>query len=57
MSGTVPESEFMAVLRMLVRRATIYDRWLARRRRGHWLNQARRQILVYESTRAGVRFS
>jgi len=43
---TVPRSEFIAVLRMLVRRATWRDKWRARRIAGHWLNCAKREILI-----------
>ncbi len=42
----ISRSEFLAVLRMLVKRATWHDRWRARRYPRHWLNAARREILI-----------
>lgn len=39
------DQEFYAIMRMLVRRATLLDRWRAARNPGHWLNQARRELL------------
>lgn len=42
----IARSEFLAVLRMLVRRATLLDKWRSRRIAGHWLNWARREILI-----------
>lgn len=41
----IPRTEFNAVLRMLIRRATLADRWRAHSTPGHWLNAARRQVL------------
>ena len=38
--------DFYAVLSMLERRATLLDRALAWWRTGHWLNSARRELLV-----------
>lgn len=43
-SPSVPRSEFLAVLRMLARRATLLDRWRAWRNPGHWLHEARREL-------------
>lgn len=43
------EGEFIAVLRMLVRRATWLDKWRARQIPNYWLNAAKRQILTYET--------
>jgi hypothetical protein len=42
--SAVSRAEFLAVLRMLVRRATWRDRVLARMKPGHWLNDARREL-------------
>jgi hypothetical protein len=36
----------LSLMRMLVRRATLLDRWRARRIPGHWLNQMRRELLI-----------
>lgn len=47
------EAEFIAVLRMLVRRATWFDQWRAWRIKGHWLNAARRELLVNDSQASG----
>jgi hypothetical protein len=35
-----------AILRMLVARATLMDRWRAWRKKGHWLHKARRELLA-----------
>lgn len=42
----VLRSEFLAVLRMLIARATWRDKWRARRKPGHWLNVARREVHI-----------
>lgn len=39
-------NDYFAILRMLVERATWKDRWCARKLPSHWLNQARRELLV-----------
>lgn len=39
--------DYYAVLRMLVRRATLLDRVRAWRLKGHWLNHARRELLIH----------
>lgn len=44
MKNFVPIKEHQAVLRMLVRRATCWDKIQAARKPGHWLNQARIEI-------------
>lgn len=44
---TVSPQEYLAILRMLVRRATLRDKWRARKLPGHWLNRARREILIH----------
>lgn len=41
-----PRDQYLAILRMLVRRATILDRWRAARKKGHWLNWARHEIAI-----------
>lgn len=46
MSDTVSKQEFLAILSILVKRATLMDRWRAYRRPGHWLNSARRELLI-----------
>lgn len=46
----IPKSQYLAVLSMLVRRATFLDKWRARRRPGHWLNQAKRELLIERGT-------
>lgn len=43
---TVPRSDFIAMLKILVRRATWGDKWRARKSHGHWLNVAKREILI-----------
>jgi hypothetical protein len=45
------DNDFYALMRMLVARATLRDKWLARRRPGHWLNCARRELLVEGRTK------
>lgn len=47
----ISERDYYAVLSMLVRRATFLDRWRARSRPGHWLHKARRELLIYRTTR------
>jgi hypothetical protein len=42
----IKRREHLAVLMLLVRRATLLDRWRARKIPGHWLNAARREILI-----------
>ncbi len=42
----VNRSEYLAILRMLIARATWRDKWDARKRKGHWLNVAKREILI-----------
>lgn len=39
----------IAVLKMLVRRATLIDKWRARTRPGHWLNEAKQTITEWET--------
>lgn len=43
-TDVVSRREFLAVLRMLVMRATPEDIALAKERPGHWLNQAKAEI-------------
>jgi predicted nuclease with TOPRIM domain len=38
--------DYLAILRMLIKRATWRDKWLARKCSGYWLNQAKREVLV-----------
>lgn len=38
--------DHVAVLRMLVRRATLMDHFRAWRRKGHWLHKAHRELLI-----------
>ena len=38
------ERAYFSILSMLEGRATFLDRWLARRKPGHWLNRARREL-------------
>lgn len=45
---TVPRKEFLAVLSLLEKRATWLDRWRAKRVPEHWLNDARRELLLAE---------
>ena len=46
---TVPMAEFIAVLRMLVRRANDVDRALAAERPLHWLNKALEAISQWDA--------
>lgn len=43
-TGLVSRRDYLAVLQMLVRRATPEDIELAASKPGHWLNQARAEI-------------
>lgn len=45
-TDTVRRVEYLAVLAMLYRRRTWLDRWRARRVPGHWVNIARRELMV-----------
>jgi hypothetical protein len=42
----ITRQEHLAVLKLLVRRATWADKWYARRIPGHWLNAARQDIAI-----------
>ena len=45
-AGMISRSEYLALLRMLIKRATFIDRWRAKRICGHWLNVARREVSI-----------
>lgn len=42
----INRSEYLAILRMLIQRATWIDKWRARKACNHWLNVAKREILI-----------
>jgi hypothetical protein len=50
LDDSIPTSEYIAVLRMLIRRATWLDKWRARKRPGHWLNGAKRELIIEHGT-------
>lgn len=56
-ADSVPKSDYLAILRMLVRRATWLDKWRAKRRPGHWLNRAKRELLIEHGTLVQERLS
>jgi hypothetical protein len=45
----VPLKDYHALLRMLVARATLLDKWRAKRLPGYWLNKARRELLIHNA--------
>jgi hypothetical protein len=56
----VRREKFLAALSLLEKRATWRDRWRAKRMREHWLNDARRELLLVKhgliySCRHGVK--
>lgn len=46
-NGGIHPDDYYAVLRMLVRRATLLDNIRAWRYGGFWLNEARRELLIH----------
>jgi hypothetical protein len=45
--------DYIAVLRMLLRRATWMDKFRARHRPGHWLHEVRRTLLIHDTGTRG----
>lgn len=43
----IPDADYVALLRMLIARATFRDHWFSAMRPGHWLHKARREVLIY----------